>query len=75
MDANNDTIGDTPYAIEGSSPTEDVHPRVQRLDGKGLLQDGTTSEPSDIDITLVYIGIGATLGLFIVVIIILRKKM
>jgi parallel beta-helix repeat protein len=58
-DENQDDLGDTPYDIEGDSPTQDVHPRLRRLNYVTPTTD-TTSGGADLPLeTLVIIGLGA----------------
>ncbi|MFW9844100.1 MAG: right-handed parallel beta-helix repeat-containing protein [Candidatus Thorarchaeota archaeon] len=77
-DENNDNIGDTPYDVEGDAPTQDVHPRLKRLDytpATNTTGTNTTSETSGVPMGIIMIaGLGGGISLIVIAFVIFKRR-
>ena len=81
LDADNDLFGDTPYSIMGDAPTQDIHPRMNRLDfgegsttSTGTETTSTTFNTPKNNLLLLSVGMISGFVIISVIAIVIKKR-
>ena len=74
-DVDDDDIGDTPYDVQGDSPTQDSHPRTKRMSYYVMQTTTQSSEQPSLPVdTLTMLGVGGGIILVAMAIVFMKRK-